>query len=263
MSLNFCFIGAGNLATQLAKAFFSKGHHIVQVFSRTETSASALAQQVNAKFTVNPMEIVHSADVYFIVIKDSVFDEVLPKIDFDNQVVVHCAGSVAMNELENYSSNFGVFYPLQTFSKQREIDFTNIPVFIEANNDKNEGLLLGIANEISGTVTVLNSEKRKALHISAVFACNFVNHFYHIAGDILKSKAIDFEVLRPLILETALKVQDLAPENVQTGPAVRFDENIITLHLSELSETQEYQNLYETISKSIFEHQKKIEHGIF
>ncbi|HCE59199.1 MAG TPA: DUF2520 domain-containing protein [Prolixibacteraceae bacterium] len=257
MSLNFCFIGAGNLATQLAKALFSKGHHIVQVFSRTETSASTLAQLVNADFTTNPAEIVNSSDVYFIAIKDSAFSEVLPKIDFGNRLVVHCSGSVLMNVLENYSNNFGVFYPLQTFSKQRNVDFKNIPVFIEANNRENEELLLNIAAEISEKVTILDSERRRTLHVSAVFACNFVNHLYHIAGNILKSKAIDFDVLRPLILETALKVQAFEPAEVQTGPAVRFDENIINLHLAELSGMPEYQQLYETISKRIFEQQKK------
>ena len=257
MSLNFCFIGAGNLATQLAKAFFSKGHNIVQVFSLTETSASTLAEQVNTGFTTNPAEISNSADVYFVALKDSAFSEVLQRIDFGNHLVVHCSGSVSMNVLKNCSSNFGVFYPLQTFSKQRNVDFKKIPVFIEANNRENEELLVKIANEISDNVSVLDSERRRTLHVAAVFACNFVNHFYHIAGDILKSKAIDFDVLRPLILETAMKVQTYEPAEVQTGPAVRFDENIINLHLAELSETPDYQKLYETISKRIFEHQKK------
>jgi len=257
MSLNFCFIGAGNLATHLAKALFLKGHNIVQVYSRTETSASVLAGQVNAGFTTNPKEIPNTADVYFVALKDSVFKEVLPKIDFGNRLVVHCAGSIPMNQLESYSHNFGVFYPFQTFSKQRDIDFSKIPVFIEANNHKNESLLLHIANEISQIVAVLDSDKRKTLHISAVFACNFVNHFYCIAQHILNSKSIDFEVIRPLILETAMKVQEFSPENVQTGPAVRFDKNIIDLHLSELSENPDYQQLYETISKRIFEYHKK------
>jgi predicted short-subunit dehydrogenase-like oxidoreductase (DUF2520 family) len=227
------------------------------VYSRTESSAVVLAGQVNARITSNPKEIVNSADVYFVAIKDSVFNDVLPQIDFGNRLVVHCAGSVPMNQLESYSHNFGVFYPFQTFSKQRDIDFRKIPVFIEANNHKNESLLLNIANEISEAVAVLDSDKRKTLHISAVFACNFVNHFYCIAQDLLKSKAIDFEVIRPLILETAMKVQEFSPENVQTGPAVRFDENIINLHISELSDKPEYKELYETISKRIFEYHKK------
>jgi len=140
--------------------------------------------------------------------------------------------------------------------KQRNVDFIKIPVFIEENNGENEKLLKNIAETISDNVTILDSERRRTLHISAVFACNFVNHFYHIAGNILKSKAIGFDVLRPLILETAMKVQTFDSENVQTGPAVRFDENIINLHLSELSETPGYQQLYETISMSIFEHHK-------
>lgn len=257
MSLNFCFIGAGNLATQLAKAFFSKGHNIVQVFSRTETSASTLAQLVHADFTTNPGDVAKSADVYFIAIKDSAFGEVLPKIDFGNRLVVHCSGSVSIKELKNYSSNIGVLYPLQTFSKLRDVDFKKVPVFIEANSRENEEFLVNIADEISEQVSILDSESRRTVHISAVFACNFVNHFYHIAGHILKSKAINFDVLRPLILETALKVQTFEPAEVQTGPAVRFDENIINLQLAELSGMPEYQQLYETISKSIFEHQKK------
>lgn len=263
MSLNFCFIGAGNLATHLAKELFSKGHKIVQVYSRTEESATRLAKLVNTEYITNPKKILKSADVYFVCLKDSVFEEVLSQVDFENQLIVHCAGSVPMNALEKFSAKFGVFYPLQTFSKERIVDFSKIPVFIEANSQENEKILMSIANEISEQVKVLNSERRKTLHVSAVFACNFVNHFYHIAGNILKTQNIDFEVLRPLILETAQKVQTFDPADVQTGPAVRFDENIINLHLSELSGTPNYKRLYDTVSKSIFEHQKKNKNGIF
>jgi len=257
MSLNFCFIGAGNLATHLANALFFKGHRIVQVYSRTADSARELAKKVDAEFTNRTDDVTVYADVYFITIKDSAFDEVLPKIAFNNRLVVHCAGSVRMAELESFSGNFGVFYPLQTFSKQRRVDFKNVPVFVEANNHANEQMLLDIAAGISGKVALLDSESRERLHIAAVFACNFVNHFYHLAGNILDSTSVDFDVLRPLILETAQKVQTFEPENVQTGPAVRFDKNIISQHLAKLSDTPEYQKLYETISKSIFDHQKK------
>jgi predicted short-subunit dehydrogenase-like oxidoreductase (DUF2520 family) len=146
---------------------------------------------------------------------------------------------------------------LQTFSKKREIDFIEIPVFIEANSTKNEKLLFEIASKISRSVSVINSDERKTLHISAVFACNFVNHFYTIAAEILKSKDIPFDVLKPLILETSKKVQDMEPEKAQTGPAVRFDENTINMHLQELKDFNDYQELYRSISKSIFEHYKK------
>ena len=257
MSLNFCFIGAGNLATQLSKALKSKDFGIAQVYSRTEQSAKILADFLDTKFTTSINDIDKNVDIYFIALADSVVDKVLSQINFENKLVVHCSGSLPLSYLEKYSNNVGVFYPLQTFSKGREVDFQEIPVFIESNSERNEKLMLQIARELSGSVFVLNSEKRKMLHISAVFACNFVNHFYTIAADILKSENIQFEVLKPLIIETAKKVQELEPEKAQTGPAVRFDENIINSHLIELNKFADYQQLYSLISKSIFERYNK------
>jgi predicted short-subunit dehydrogenase-like oxidoreductase (DUF2520 family) len=257
MSLNFCLIGAGNLATQLSKAFKSKGFTITQVYSRTEKSAKYLANSLTADYTISAHEIDKNADIYFVALKDQIVDEVLSKIDFENKLVVHCSGSLSLSSLERYSENIGVFYPLQTFSKSRDIDFGEIPICIESNSNKNEKLLLQIAGELSDSVFVMNSEERKLLHVSAVFACNFVNHFYTIAADILKSKNIPFEVLKPLILETAKKIQELEPEKAQTGPAVRFDENTMNSHLNKLKEFGEYQQLYKLISKSIFDRYNK------
>jgi predicted short-subunit dehydrogenase-like oxidoreductase (DUF2520 family) len=257
MSLNFCFIGAGNLATHLSKAFQNKGFGISQVYSRTVLSAKKLAETLSTNHTTSVSEIDKTADIYFVAIKDSAVDEVLTKIDFNNKLVVHCSGSLPLSALEKYSENIGVFYPLQTFSKEWDVNFSEIPIFIESNSAKNEKLLLHLASEISNSVSVLNSEKRITLHISAVFSCNFVNYFYSIAADILKSKDIPFDVLKPLILETARKVQEIHPEKAQTGPAVRFDENIINLHLNELNSFDDYRKLYMSVSKSIFEHYKK------
>lgn len=257
MSLNFCFIGAGNLAVHLSKAFQNKGFRISQVYSRTEEPAKFLADQLSADHTTSVTKIDKTADIYFVAIKDSAIDEVLSQINFNNKLLVHCSGSVPLSALEKYSENTGVFYPLQTFSKNRDIDFSEIPVFIEANSVKNEKLLIEIASKISKSVFITDSDKRKALHVSAVFACNFVNHFYMIASEILKSKDISFDILKPLILETAKKVQEMKPETAQTGPAVRFDENIINEHLNELKTFPEFQQLYMSISKSIFDHYNK------
>jgi len=252
MSLNFCFIGAGNLATHLSKAFQDKGFGISQVYSRSEQSAKKMAGTISSEYTTSASEIDKTADIYIVALKDSAFDEVLSQINFENKLVVHCSGSLPLLVLEKYSENIGVFYPLQTFSKDREVNFKEIPVFIESNTVKNDELLLQIARKISGSVTVIDSERRKMLHISAVFACNFVNYFYSVAADILKSTDIPFDVLKPLILETARKVQEMHPEKAQTGPAVRFDENIINSHLNELKAFDDYRQLYNTISKSIF-----------
>ena len=256
MSLNFCFIGAGNLATQLSKAFKNKGFRVTQIYSHTEQSAKKLADLLNVNYTTSIHEIDKNADIYIVALKDEIVDEVLSQINFENKLVVHCSGSLSLSGFERYSENIGVFYPLQTFSKTRDVDFSEIPIFVESNSNKNEKLLLQIAGEISDSVSLLNSEKRKILHISAVFACNFVNHFYTIAADILKSENIPFEVLKPLILETAKKVQEMEPERAQTGPAIRFDERIINLHLNELKEFGDYQQLYKLISKSIFDRYK-------
>jgi predicted short-subunit dehydrogenase-like oxidoreductase (DUF2520 family) len=244
MSLNFCFIGAGNLATHLSKVFQNKGFNILQIYSRTEKSAKELADVLSVKYTTSVNEINENADIYFVAIKDSTVAEILSQINFNNKLVVHCSGSLPLSAIDDFSENTGVFYPLQTFSKKREVDFDEIPVFIESNSMKNKETLLHIANSISKSVSEINSEKRKLLHISAVFACNFVNHFYTIAAEILKSKDISFDVLKPLILETALKVQEIKPEKAQTGPAVRFDENIISAHLHALNDFDEYRKLY-------------------
>lgn len=258
MGLKFCFIGAGNLATHLAMALHSKVGEVVQVYSRSLSSAEALAQQIDADSTNSTSEIVTDANIYFVALKDAVLHEVLRKIDFQNKLLVHCSGSLPLSVLDAYSENTGVLYPLQTFSKSREVDFSKIPVFIEANNKDNRNTLTLIAEKISGKVTVLDSAKRKSLHIAAVFACNFVNHFYTLAANYLADQEIPYEVLHPLIEETANKAIEMHPKQAQTGPAIRFDENIINDHLESLTDYAELKELYNSISRSIFElHQTK------
>ena len=216
-----------------------------------------LARKINADYTVEASAITKSADIYFVALKDSAVYDVLSGFDFQNKLVVHTSGSLPLSALKSFSENTGVIYPFQTFSKNREIDFTEIPVFIEANYPKNENILKLIAQKISKKVSVLNSEKRKSLHIAAVFACNFVNHFYTLAAGYLEAQDIPFDVLYPLIEETARKVQEMPPKEAQTGPAVRFDENIINDHLQQLEQFPELKALYNSISKSIFEHHQK------
>ncbi len=252
MSHRFVFIGAGNLATRLSLELKNKGFFIEQVYSRTEKSAKFLAKKLQTNYTISAQDVLPDADVYFVALKDAAFEEVLAKIDFRNKLLVHCSGSLPLSTLEKYSENIGVLYPLQTFSKNRKVDFAEIPVFIEANSQENEKLLVQIAEKISDKVLVLNSEKRLNMHIAAVFACNFVNHFYSIAAEVLKSKEIPFEVLNPLILETARKVQELEPALAQTGPAMRFDENVISKHKEALHPFPEFQKLYGIVSESIF-----------
>lgn len=259
MSLNFVFIGSGNLATHFSQALSKAGNSILQVYSRTELAAKELAEKLETSYTISPGEISPHADVYFVALKDSAIADVLPHINFQNKLVVHCSGSMPLSVLKKYSTNIGVFYPLQTFSKQRTINFAEIPVFIEANSTMNEEILFQIGRQISNSVSLLNAEKRKYLHVAAVFACNFVNHFYTISAEILNEKEIPFDVLKPLILETTAKVMEMEPAKAQTGPAVRFDENIISAHLNELKGKRNFAELYNSISKSIFEFHQQSE----
>jgi len=216
-----------------------------------------LAREINADYTIKASDITKSADIYIVALKDSAVKDVLSGFDFQNKLIVHTSGSLPLSALKPFSENYGVLYPLQTFSKTREIDFTEIPVFIEANYPENESILKLIAEKISKKVSVLNSEKRKSLHIAAVFACNFVNHFYSLAAGYLDAHDIPFDVLYPLIEETARKAQEIPPKEAQTGPAVRFDETIINDHLQGLEQFPELKALYNSISKSIFEYHQK------
>ncbi len=230
------FIGSGNLATQLALTFSEKQYTVLQVYSRTKESAIALSGKIGCAFTTNIGELNTEADIYICALKDSVLQEVLEQVDFRGKLVVHTAGSVPMNMLSTYTPNYGVFYPLQTFSKNKRVDFSKIPVFVEANNPENLSILKSLAESVSNVVYEADTEKREKLHLAAVFACNFTNHLYAIAAKIIGENG-DFpmDVLLPLIDETAEKVHTLSPVEAQTGPAVRYDKNVIDRHLEMLS----------------------------
>lgn len=255
---NVVMIGSGNLATQLALALAEKGIQIKQVFSRSAESARILAEKVNTGYTDNLLNLDNEADLYIIAVKDPAITEVLENLRLsENQLIVHTAGSVPMNILEGFSSNYGVFYPLQTFSKSRKVDFSDIPICIEANHPSSLLELEELGQRISNSVSQINSEERKTLHLAAVFTNNFVNHFYTIGAEILQAKKLDFELLRPLIRETAAKIETLHPVDAQTGPAKRNDQTIIDLHLKMLHNKPEYQKIYSFVTESIFQvHQK-------
>jgi predicted short-subunit dehydrogenase-like oxidoreductase (DUF2520 family) len=257
-------IGAGNLATQLALALDEKGIRIQQVYSRNAESAKELAEKVHADFTNDLSTLTTDADLYVIAVKDSAIQEVLENLTLDeNQLIVHTAGSVPMNILEGFSQNYGVFYPLQTFSKSRKVDFSTIPVCIEANHPSNLIKLQELAGKLSVSVHQINSAERKTLHLAAVFVNNFVNHFYAIGANILQDKKLDFNLLKPLILETAEKIQTIYPTDAQTGPAKRNDQNIINDQLKMLQDKPEFQKIYSFVTESIFAHHQKHNHDLF
>ena len=250
---SIAFIGAGNLATNLAKALYRKGFRIVQVYSRTKESAQELAQTVEAAYTTELQAVTKEAQLYIVSLKDAAFVELLPEIvpGKGNALWVHTAGSIPMNIWRGHVERYGVLYPMQTFSKQREVDFGQIPFFVEGNSEEDVRLLKDIASALSEKVYEASSEQRKNLHLAAVFACNFTNHMYALAAGLMKEYGLPFEAMLPLIDETARKVHELEPLAAQTGPAVRYDDNVIDEHLRMLADEPEMQQLYREISENI------------
>jgi len=243
-------IGSGNVATHMAGAFKKKGHDLIQVWSRNPDHAGALASLVGAKAIADLEGIDLSADLYLIAVKDDAISSVAEVLADVNGLVVHTSGATSINEL-NVFKEYGVLYPLQTFSKVKEVDFKHIPLCIEAADANSLGKLRTIAEELSTLVYEVDSDKRKILHLSAVFACNFVNHMYDLGAQVLRAHDLEFEMLRPLIMETAVKVQTEMPARVQTGPAVRDDEQTILKHLELLDSLPHLKEIYQTLSKSI------------
>ena len=249
--MDIVLLGSGRVATQLGRAFKMAGQTIVQVWSRNLEHAKELADTVASEAISDLDDINRSADLYIIAVKDSAILELASALDIGDNLIVHTSGSTSIQALDGVSSHTGVFYPLQTFSKNKAVDFRSVPIAIEASNPEDLAAIRAIADRLSERVTELDSAQRKALHVAAVFACNFTNHLMAISQQLLKSENLDFDLLRPLIAETAGKVQQYDPETVQTGPAIRGESEIIHAHLEMLQENPEWHELYKQLSQSI------------
>ncbi|MDR2917002.1 MAG: DUF2520 domain-containing protein [Tannerella sp.] len=247
---NVVFIGAGNVATHLSLAMKNAGFSIRQIFSRSENSAKSLAEKLNCNYTTDVKEILPDADIYLFSLKDDVLQDIVASVPPNNGLWIHTAGSIPMDLFRGYAEYYGVIYPMQTLSKQRHTNFFKVPLFIEGNTKNNEDKIYDIAQMLSGSVTHMASDKRRHLHLAAVFACNFSNHMYSLAAKILEEQDIDWHILQPLIDETANKLYSMSPGNAQTGPAVRYDRHVIERHLSMLKD-EDTRKLYLMISENI------------
>lgn len=256
--LSIALIGAGNVATHLGMAFHESGCKIKMVYSRTKESAKSLAEKIGCTYTTDIESIDNDADIYIVSLKDSVLEHILPQlVKCNNQALfVHTAGSVSIDIWKGLTTRYGVLYPMQTFSKQRKVDFNKVHFFVEANTNKDTELLIHTASLLSKHVFKASSEQRKYLHISAVFACNFTNHMYSICEQLLSSHGLPFSAMLPLIEETAEKVHYLSPILAQTGPAQRNDTNIMESHINMLKDKPEIAELYQLISKNIHRFQE-------
>ena len=248
--MKIVFIGAGNLATRLSLAMQRVGMQIGQVYSHTEASARQLATRLGCPWTNDLSALQEDGDLYVFSLKDTVLSDVISKVKPNNGMWVHTAGSMPMSVFEGYAQRFGVLYPLQTFSKGRNVNFDVLPIFLEANTDKNADYLKNIASALSENVRFMSSEKRRSLHLAAVFACNFTNHIYTLSYKLLENESIPADVLLPLIDETVSKIHSMPPAAAQTGPAIRYDENVINKHLAMLDDP-DMQAIYRLLSQSI------------
>ena len=244
--MQIVLIGSGNVAFHLAKAFTEAQIPISQIFGRNTTELQKISEQFSIPFST---ETLVDADLYIISVSDSSIAEVSALIKNKNVLVAHTSGSVSREALSgNYRKS--VFYPLQTFSKSKNLDYSKIPFFIDAENENDEEILKNLASKISKNVMLANDEKRKYIHLTAVFACNFVNHLYARAKEISDSQGIPFDYFLPLIDETTQKIHELEPKLAQTGPAIRNDEKVLKLHESLLTD-EEKLKIYKTLNESI------------
>jgi len=255
-STKIILIGAGNVATHLGAALYKHGYLVSQVYSPTRKSAEALAKKLKSSAITDLENLDDDAAIYIIAVKDDAIETVANQLKFKDQVVVHTSGTVPMDVLKNTSKNYGVLYPLQTFSKEKKVNLKTVPVCIEASNAATSTTLQYFAKSFSGNVQKVNSEQRRIIHVAAVFACNFSNHMYAVAEGILKKNKLSLDLLQPLIAETAEKIKHNSPVKMQTGPAVRGDKKTMLAQAKLLSDP-ENKKLYQLISKGISHLHKK------
>lgn len=246
---NISLIGSGNVATHLGVALRKNNYQINQVYSRTLVNAEKLAGMLNAE-AVNNLSELKTVDLIIVAVKDSlsVFDKITKKVK--DMPIVHTSGSVDYKIFTDKFKHYGVFYPVQTFNKNIDLDFSNIPICIEANNKEFESKLKQIAHCISNRVLYMTSTQRKQLHIAAIFSSNFSNHMFTIADKILNKSGIEFSILLPLIQQTINKLEKNKPKNVQTGPAKRKNKGVIEDHLTNIQD-KDISEIYQKISENI------------
>lgn len=252
--MRITLIGAGRVANHLAKVLHTQ-HQIVQIFSRNLLNAQQLAEKINAHAINQVEQLTQDTDLVIIAVSDQAIQSVIKSIHgyLPNNLIVHTSGSTNLQILEEVHLRSGVFYPLQTFSMEREVNWMTTPLFIEASHHEDLSFLTALANSLSQRVYQYSSKQRQTLHLAAVFACNFSNYCYDMAKQVVDVEQVDFSLLFPLILETANKAVVNDPKEMQTGPARRGDKNILKMHTQLLAESNQLdlEQVYELMSKGI------------
>jgi predicted short-subunit dehydrogenase-like oxidoreductase (DUF2520 family) len=259
--MNISIIGTGNLAWHLSQALEQAGYRIAEIYGRDVAKAIHLAGLLYSAEVKNDLDFSESnSQLFIIAVSDDAVLGVCAKMLLpENAIVVHTSGAKYLSEMQqafqihhDLPVNCGVFYPLMTFTKNRRIDFAHIPLCIEAADEKTEAFLVKVGSAMSDAIYLINSEERRALHVAAVFACNFTNHLWGLAKEIVESEDIEFDILKPLISETFNKaILATHPADVQTGPAVRGDQATVKKHLEYLADDDDLRKVYQTMTDSI------------
>ena len=247
-------IGAGNAGYHLGRYLHAAGAEIVQVFSRNSVKAEELAKATGAHAITRLERAEPGADLYILAVSDGAIASVAAQLRQRlpaESAVVHTSGATPSTVLAHYFPKHGIFYPLQTFSREREPDFSTIPICIYSPDEALEGQLAALGRQVSRSVHRIDDEQRAILHLAAVFVNNFTNHLFHIGQHILQEETLSFDLLLPLIRETVSKIETHKPKDMQTGPARRSDQETITRHLAYLKKFPGFEDVYEILTKSI------------
>ena len=245
--ISVVLLGAGNLGQQFFKALVkNQTLNLIQWYNRSLGAIKPFSNEVS--ITDNLKEL-KQADIYILAVSDDRIALLSSALPFENRLVVHTSGSTSIHDLDKKLRR-GVLYPLQSFTKDRPVDFTNVPLCLEALNKEDYVLLQGIASGLGSPSYKISTEQRKTLHLSAVFVNNFGNQLFRIAHEISDAQSINFDILKPLILETAEKIKEMSPYMAQTGPALRGDKKTVKRHMKQLQDSP-HKEVYELLTKSI------------
>lgn len=248
-------IGSGNLASHLSQAFLAANKTVKTIVSRNPIAGRLLASKVNGSYVAKVEDCPTDTDLIILAVSDAAIESVASRMPETSAIVVHISGSTEMKVVNRFN-NHGVFYPLQSFTKDKQVNFYEIPVLVEANNPQAVAALMELGQALSTKVFQATTGDRKYLHLAAVFASNFTNSLYEASKRILENNTkLPFDLLLPLIKETALRIKDLDPVQAQTGPAKRGEDHVITQQLELLKHQRELTQIYTSITTLIQQQQ--------
>ena len=244
-------IGAGNVASVFGRLILAASHEIIQVYSRSISSAQSLGKELGCSFVDNLEAVDLTADIYILAITDNALQNIQDSLFLGDKLVVHTAGSVSKKVLSNISSQYGVLYPLQSLRKDQSADQSIIPLLIDANKESVLSIIEQFAFTLSSVVCIVGDDKRLCLHLAAVIVNNFTNHLYTLTAEYCKNEEVDFKMLQPIIEQTALRLRANLPADLQTGPAIRNDQSTLDKHIQALSNHPELKTIYLIFTESL------------